>query len=589
MKIDRLIQHMISPQASATRTETPQSDARPISSDWIPSGQKQRVQALLDKHRFTPTKEQQRDIGAFLSAKDPKRMETLDITLFKGIEPTKDNLEVVHAGLHGSVEPVEAMIDEELSQAESERIAGKLELPSEIRQSVMEKLRGGQTLKQALKQVLTQVLTEHPGKHTKAEITEDLPTLVRLIRAATGSGGEAEGNVNGVTGHTTAPAPQDQPTKQAMQPMSTMPAPDALQQGNPELVEIALGAAIVSEGQVGFDLDRSRGVVSVTPDVAMRMPRTMGAEVKTNMPSPSTDALRSIRLSDFGGREEAIGGAVARETVVEGDLETAAEQEAELETEAVLATLQQLSDRLSQTMQAFDYRTYLVETQTELTQTARVEFEQFVKTFVQDLQNPNAEGIRNAIDTLSKAINKSSFSMLTDMKTEKSLLVASSELEKAQELLRGGAVREALRIVQQVKESVEAIDFKPSVRKIQLLTEHRALRTDRALREEQVSVRTHFEEGLHLFSAETARDILERVRLNGFNHEIEVYERTKPTIDLVNLKEILLRLEDAGTSESSMLSLTGQQMSNNSDDRGREFYSFDVPLIIDGEVEGMKV
>ena len=70
------------------------------------------------------------------------------------------------------------------------------------------------------------------------------------------------------------------------------------------------------------------------------------------------------------------------------------------------------------------------------------------------------------ISKLDKTILKSDMMLFTDMKTEKQLLQASTQLAEAKKLLSQGNHAEASKIVRDVKNMMDSINFKPSDQKI---------------------------------------------------------------------------------------------------------------------------
>src|SRR5690606_3435545 len=74
--------------------------------------------------------------------------------------------------------------------------------------------------------------------------------------------------------------------------------------------------------------------------------------------------------------------------------------------------------------------------------------------------------LESAIKQLDNAILKSEFMLYTDMKTEKQLLQASSQLHEARKLLNRGERGQASEIIHQVRQTVEKIMFQPSEQRV---------------------------------------------------------------------------------------------------------------------------
>lgn len=248
----------------------------------------------------------------------------------------------------------------------------------------------------------------------------------------------------------------------------------------------------------------------------------------------------------------------------------------------VMAALSAIESQLVSLMDAFDFKQFLVTKTTEMTIKATAEFKDMQKQVSLLVNKGDAASIKAAIEELSKSLNKSSFAMLTDMKTEKTLLLAIKKLDEAMEALANGKKELAQKILAEVEKDVSGIDFKPSSRRVQLMVQQKAVATARGLEEAPVTMEQKMREAIQLFSSGTARDMLELVRFTGINHEIERYEQSASVNDIKNLKEMF-----SGTEFASQMS--GQQMMNDSGDRPRDFYVMQLPLEIGGEIEGLKV
>lgn len=261
---------------------------------------------------------------------------------------------------------------------------------------------------------------------------------------------------------------------------------------------------------------------------------------------------------------------------------------AEMNYEQVYQLLQQVLEGLESTVDGLNVKQYVVERMTERTIHAAQEFQKFQKTIMHALEKTTPDRIHRAIDELTKAINKSEFSLFTDMMTEKKLLVSLSDLEKARLALQSKEFETANQIVKRVRATIEAITFQPTSRKIQAFAVQMAHRTEDVLKGKKVTLREKMMEGLQLYaSSPTGRDALQLARFMGANHEIEQLEQTVGISDIKNVRELLLKFSDEG--DPLLMQSTGQQMMNDSDGRERDFYMFTLPYEEDGQIEGMKV
>lgn len=245
--------------------------------------------------------------------------------------------------------------------------------------------------------------------------------------------------------------------------------------------------------------------------------------------------------------------------------------------------LTQLLAGLENTSALLDVRRYEVTKLTDMTISATSEFREFQMDVERVLGKTSPASVKAAIDLLNRAVNKSSFALLADMRTEKTLLLALSKLDQAGEALRNRQFDLAERMVRQVAKEIGEIVFKPSVRRIQAIGEYDMRSNLRLLEKRSVTMGEKLSDALSLFSETRGRDVLELLRFTGINHEIEVLENTAAKSDIRNLKELF-----ENTAYASDMS-GGQMLNDSGDGRKREFYVFDLPMRIDEEIEGLKV
>ena len=92
--------------------------------------------------------------------------------------------------------------------------------------------------------------------------------------------------------------------------------------------------------------------------------------------------------------------------------------------------------------------------------------ERIINNFKQHAYPHAKQGLEDVISKLDKTILKSDMMLFTDMRTEKQLLQASTQLAEAKKLLSQGNHAEASKIVRDVKNMMDSINFKPSDQKI---------------------------------------------------------------------------------------------------------------------------
>ncbi|KZE97109.1 hypothetical protein AVP43_00949 [Geobacillus stearothermophilus] len=203
-----------------------------------------------------------------------------------------------------------------------------------------------------------------------------------------------------------------------------------------------------------------------------------------------------------------------------------------------------------------------------------------------------------AIKQLDNAILKSDIMLFTDMVTEKQLMKASSALAEAKKRLRQGDAAGARNIVNEVKNMLANIVFKPSEAKVKhFVRMHGETTADssKAFLEQVNQVMQPPVDG------PSARHVFDTIRRLGLMHEYEAAERlvlkgNEEESALPNIKEVLLRLAQSGNesvarqAEQALTNLTGQQLLNKWDGTaGWQSVFFTLPLLWQNEVQNVNV
>ncbi|MFV8828017.1 hypothetical protein [Alkalihalobacterium sp. APHAB7] len=212
--------------------------------------------------------------------------------------------------------------------------------------------------------------------------------------------------------------------------------------------------------------------------------------------------------------------------------------------------------------------------------------------------------LETTIKKLDNAILKSEMMLLTDMKTEKRLMQASSQLAEAKKLLSKGQYQEANRIVQEVKGVVERLQFKPSETKVMhyISNERQVLES----RTPTQHVMSQMNEGIkpNYGQEASARQAFEMVRGLGLNRDSELgmmlansREQSQQEANQRNLKAALMTLM-RGEEENSRLgqqanqavnNITGQQLLSKSDQGNLQSMFFNLPFLLEEQVENLQV
>ncbi|MEK4974191.1 hypothetical protein NSQ89_17800 [Niallia sp. FSL R7-0648] len=214
--------------------------------------------------------------------------------------------------------------------------------------------------------------------------------------------------------------------------------------------------------------------------------------------------------------------------------------------------------------------------------------------------------IESTIAKLDQTILKSDLMLYADMRTEKRLLQASSQLAEAKKYLSNGNTAKATEIVSEVKKMVDSIQYKPSEQKIvhyvskssALLEEVSPLKS--LVRQSEDIGRNYILEG----EEPSSRQMYEKIRSLGLNRESDVANKlvsshtpTKEQED--NLKTTLLKLassENLGDetvsrqAEQALNNINGQQLLNKQDSSSQlQSMFFNLPMLLGEKNENIQV
>jgi len=218
------------------------------------------------------------------------------------------------------------------------------------------------------------------------------------------------------------------------------------------------------------------------------------------------------------------------------------------------------------------------------------------------IKESGASGIHNAkvnlqktIDLLDKAILKSDIALLGDMKLEKELLKADSMLQKARTLLDKGDYNKAWDIVDKVKNSIQALNWKPSNSRVIHMASLKEGLMESANEEDRL--KTAFKALNDNFKNQdyTPRKVYEAIRVLGGDHEGETArflagEKVNQGDLNNNIKSLLMRLSDKeGVASELVQKISGNQLLNKESNGFLQSMFFALPLVINGKISDMKV
>lgn len=208
--------------------------------------------------------------------------------------------------------------------------------------------------------------------------------------------------------------------------------------------------------------------------------------------------------------------------------------------------------------------------------------------------------LESTIKTLDQSILKSDMMMLTDMKTEKKLIQASSQLAEAKKLLDKGDLKGVERIVRNVKGMLSRLQFKPQDVRLQ----HFVMKEEENLNmyKPQEQLIRSFTETLRTQTTfeHSARGMFEQVRQMGLNYDSEIGQILASDKEMTlsrNMKQALLQLasgKDNGpvqqAAEQALHNLTGQQLLSKSDHGTTpQHLFFSLPLLMNKNVQNVQV
>lgn len=210
--------------------------------------------------------------------------------------------------------------------------------------------------------------------------------------------------------------------------------------------------------------------------------------------------------------------------------------------------------------------------------------------------------LQSTIHKLDHAILKGDYLLYTDMATEKTLLSASSQLAKAKKLLAKGEYAEANTLVKEVKTNIDNIMFKPSDIKVKHYV------SDKLGLEgfSSPKLSSTLEQVIQPFSSHesSSRQLYEAIRKLGLTHETDsafsLVSKSGTSIDPQqndNVKATLLKMmknEDMKPQmvqqvEQAVNSITGQQLLNKQDSSSTQNLFFQLPYLMDQQVENIKI
>ncbi|MFB4164632.1 hypothetical protein ACE1TI_12560 [Alteribacillus sp. JSM 102045] len=235
------------------------------------------------------------------------------------------------------------------------------------------------------------------------------------------------------------------------------------------------------------------------------------------------------------------------------------------------------------------------------------QLEQASKLINQDKQSaPQVKQIvEAAIKKLDRTILRSDVMLFTDMKTERKLLQASGQLAEAKQLLGKGNVAETQKIVREVQESVDKLQFKPTEQKIKhFVTREEGLFSGKPAAS---AFQLTSDQARTVMQDPSSRQVFELVRCLGLNRESEIgqmlsssnkEQNSQQHQNQQNMKDALLHLmknEEEGSkiqqkANQALANLTGQQLMSKPDQgNSLQHLLFNLPVNIKDQIQQLQV
>lgn len=216
--------------------------------------------------------------------------------------------------------------------------------------------------------------------------------------------------------------------------------------------------------------------------------------------------------------------------------------------------------------------------------------------------------LEKSIDILDKAILKSEITLYTDMKTERQLLGISSQLADARRMLSKGNNSEAVKILNNVKEKLMSMNWKPSENKVIHGATKDSMLMGKGAQQDNLALNLNNIANNFQNQEPTARNTFDLFRALGLNYESEIAQKLSGNLEELpqkdiqkNLKAMLLKLtegeskslQENSSSQSvvkALNNLTGQQLLSKQDSNPHEqTMYFNIPMNIEGELKNVKL
>ncbi|KYG32121.1 hypothetical protein [Alkalihalobacillus trypoxylicola] len=205
--------------------------------------------------------------------------------------------------------------------------------------------------------------------------------------------------------------------------------------------------------------------------------------------------------------------------------------------------------------------------------------------------------LETVIKKLDHAIMKSEMMLFTDMKTERSLLQASSQLQEAKSLLQNGQFQQAQQLVRDVQRQIQQIQYQPSETKVHHVV---AEPKNEAIPQHRAQSLDWLKSSLN--PEGSSRNMFEMMRQMGLSREADMAHQLISQKESQqwnqNLKNHLMNLakgdEDGNKAPSlaqqAVQNITGQQLlSRHEPTNHLQSMMFNLPFLLEDKVENIQL
>jgi hypothetical protein len=210
--------------------------------------------------------------------------------------------------------------------------------------------------------------------------------------------------------------------------------------------------------------------------------------------------------------------------------------------------------------------------------------------------------LESTIVKLDNTILKSEMMILSDMGTEKKLMQVSSQLAEAKKLLSNGNTFEAQKIVQNISNLIEKLNWKPSDIKVMHYT-HGLSNEEHVPTYEKLTKTISHISNYSDMDFGSPREMYEKVRAMGLNYERDIgnyFAANKPEhllkdLETNNLKYLLQKMsneEGAGklSVEQTLSNITGQQLLSKSEHQSnQQSMMFSLPVQFEQQLKNITI